>query len=69
MIPLDTYRSTIGLFNQRLYPSFNKFCLNTYPRKNAIDFNTFPTTPFITNGFLRKTILNLMETNAEYSNK
>ena len=69
MIPLDTYRSTIGIFNLRLYLSFNKFYLNTCPRKNTTDFNSFPSTPFIKNGFLRKAILNLVETNAKYSNK
>ena len=30
---------------------------------------SFPSTRFIMNGFLRKTILNLVETNAEYNNK
>ena len=37
MIPHDAYRSTIGLFNLRLHPSFNKFLLNTCPRKNTIN--------------------------------
>ena len=30
---------------------------------------SFPSTTFITNGFIRKIILNLVETNAEYDNK
>ena len=30
---------------------------------------TIPSTPFIKNGFLRKTVLNLVETNAAYKNK
>ena len=37
MIPLDAYGSTSGLFNLRLCPSFDKFYLNTCPRKNTVD--------------------------------
>ena len=37
MISLDAYQSTIGLFNLEQYLGFNKFCLNTCPRKNTID--------------------------------